>query len=103
MLSFHPRCDSCLTYETDGKLSGDEGYMATDSVTAPTITPSLEEIHSSVPIPRNWWRRFLAFSGPAILISVGYMDPGNWGSDLKAGSKYGYQLLWVLVAANLMA
>src|SRR5690349_15339104 len=64
---------------------------------------SLEDIHSSVPIPRGWWKRFLAFSGPAFLISVGYMDPGNWGSDLAAGSKFGYRLLWVLLMSNLMA
>jgi len=64
---------------------------------------SLEEIHASVPIPRTTWRRFLAFSGPAFLISVGYMDPGNWGSDLKAGSVFGYRLLWVLLLSNLMA
>ena len=77
--------------------------MVTHSATAPADTPSLEDIHSSVPIPRNWWRRFLAFSGPALLVSVGYMDPGNWGTDLEAGSKYGYRLLWVLLLSNLMA
>ncbi|MCX6593931.1 MAG: Nramp family divalent metal transporter [Acidobacteria bacterium] len=49
------------------------------------------------------WRRFLAFSGPAYLVSVGYMDPGNWAADLEAGSRFGYQLLWVLVACNLIA
>jgi manganese transport protein len=65
--------------------------------------PSLEEIHSSVPIPQSWWRRFLAFTGPALLVSVGYMDPGNWGTDLQAGSKYSHQLLWVLLLSNLMA
>jgi manganese transport protein len=64
---------------------------------------SLEEVHGTVPIPATWWRRLLAFSGPALLVSVGYMDPGNWGSDIVAGSKYGYRLLWVLVASNLMA
>src|SRR5205809_2899477 len=64
---------------------------------------SLEDIHASVPIPRTWWRRFFAFSGPAFLISVGYMDPGNWGTDLAAGSKFGYRLLWVLLASNFMA
>ncbi len=64
---------------------------------------SLEEIHGSVRIPKTWWRRFLAFSGPALLISVGYMDPGNWGTDLQAGSKYQYQLVWVLLLSNLMA
>jgi len=66
-------------------------------------TPSLEEIHSSVPIPQRWWRRFLAFSGPAFMVSVGYMDPGNWGTDLSAGSKYGHRLIWVLLMSNLMA
>src|SRR5216684_3448561 len=64
---------------------------------------SLEEIHSSVPIPPTWWRRFLAFSGPAFLVSVGYMDPGNWGTDIEAGSRFGYRLMWVLLLANLMA
>jgi manganese transport protein len=68
-----------------------------------TYQPSLEEIHSSVPIPRTWWRRFLAFSGPAFLVSVGYMDPGNWATDIEAGSSYGYRLLWVLLMSNLMA
>jgi manganese transport protein len=63
----------------------------------------LEEIHSSVPIPQAWWRRILAFSGPAILISVGYMDPGNWGTDIEGGSKYGYRLMWVLLMSNIMA
>src|SRR5439155_23395566 len=64
---------------------------------------SLEDIHSSVPIPRGWWRRILAFSGPAFLISVGYMDPGNWGTDIEGGSKYGYRLMWVLLMSNIMA
>jgi manganese transport protein len=68
-------------------------------------TPSLSEVHGSVDIPRQltFWRRFLAFSGPAYLISVGYMDPGNWATDIAAGSKFGYRLLWVLVMSNLMA
>jgi manganese transport protein len=64
---------------------------------------SLEEIHGSIAIPKTWWRRFLAFSGPAYLISVGYMDPGNWGTDIEAGSRFGYRLLWVLLMSNLMA
>src|SRR6516162_5061635 len=69
----------------------------------PVAGTSLEEIHSSVPITPTWWRRFLAFSGPAFLVSVGYMDPGNWGTDIEAGSKYGYRLMWVLLLSNLMA
>src|SRR5215475_8669015 len=74
------------------------------TVTADRHAPrSLEDIHATVPIPRSWWRRFLAFSGPAFMVSVGYMDPGNWGSDIEAGSKFGYRLLWVLLMSNLMA
>jgi manganese transport protein len=68
------------------------------------VRHSLEEIHGSVPIPAvSWWRRFLAFSGPAFMVSVGYMDPGNWGTDLLAGSSFGHRLLWVLLMSNLMA
>src|SRR3954447_19656976 len=77
--------------------------MATEAGALKHGLHSLEEIHSSVPIPRTWWRRFLAFSGPAFLVSVGYMDPGNWGTDIEAGYKFGYRLLWVLLMSNLMA
>jgi manganese transport protein len=66
---------------------------------------SLSEVHSSVPVPKgvSFWRRLLAFSGPAYLVSVGYMDPGNWATDIAAGSKFGYALLWVLIMSNIMA
>src|ERR1700709_148174 len=64
---------------------------------------SLDEVHGSVAIPRQWWRRFFAFSGPALMVSVGYMDPGNWGTDLAAGSQFRHRLLWVLAMSNLMA
>ncbi|QVL33120.1 Nramp family divalent metal transporter [Telmatocola sphagniphila] len=64
---------------------------------------SLEEVHSSVSIPNNRFRRFFAFSGPAYLISVGYMDPGNWGTDLSAGAAYKYDLLWIVALASFMA
>ncbi|MBL8061242.1 MAG: Nramp family divalent metal transporter [Chthonomonas sp.] len=66
---------------------------------------SLPEAFRSVPIPKSgsWLRRFLAFAGPGYLVSVGYMDPGNWGTDLAGGSKFGYALLWVILASNLMA
>ena len=61
-------------------------------------------MHSSVHIGyATFFRRMLAFGGPAYLVSVGYMDPGNWAGDLAAGSKFGYQLLWVIVLSNLMA
>src|SRR5579862_5661410 len=70
----------------------------------PAAAASLPEVHSSVPTSRaTFFRRMLAFAGPAYLVSVGYMDPGNWAGDLAAGSKFGYQLLWVIVLSNLMA
>lgn len=65
---------------------------------------SLHEVHDSVSTSHaSVWRRMLAFAGPAYLISVGYMDPGNWATDLEAGAKFGYKLLWVVVISNLMA
>src|SRR5207247_8316256 len=66
---------------------------------------SLEDVHSTVDIPTNghWYRRLLAFAGPAYMVSVGYMDPGNWATDLAGGSKFGYALIWVLLMSNLMA
>lgn len=66
---------------------------------------SLSEVHESVDttIPRKGWRRVLSFFGPAYLISVGYMDPGNWATDIAGGSKFGYQLIWVLLMSNMMA
>src|SRR6195952_3450979 len=66
---------------------------------------SLSEVHESVDIGsrKKGWRRMLAFFGPAYLISVGYMDPGNWATDLAGGSKFGYTLIWVLLMSNLMA
>src|SRR5947199_9386083 len=65
---------------------------------------SLAEVHSSVGTSQvSFWKRMFAFAGPAYLVSVGYMDPGNWATDLEGGAKFGYQLLWVLVMSNLMA
>jgi manganese transport protein len=66
---------------------------------------SLEDVHSSVAIPLrgHWLRRMLAFAGPAYMVSVGYMDPGNWATDLAGGAKFGYALIWVLLMSNLMA
>ena len=67
-------------------------------------TESLSEVHQSVNTSkRKGWKRILAFIGPAYLISVGYMDPGNWATDLAGGSKFGYQLIWVLLMSNLIA
>jgi manganese transport protein len=66
---------------------------------------SLSEVHRSVVIPRNVGilKRMLAFAGPAYLVSVGYMDPGNWATDLEGGARFGYQLIWVLLMSNLIA
>src|ERR1044071_9569262 len=65
---------------------------------------SLAEVHSSVGTSQvSFWRRLFAFGGPAYLVAVGYMDPGNWATDLEGGARFGYQLLWVLVMSNAMA
>src|SRR4249920_1442375 len=66
---------------------------------------SLSEVHESVDIgtKKIGWRKALAFFGPAYLVSVGYMDPGNWATDLAGGSQFGYKLIWVLLMSNLMA
>jgi len=66
---------------------------------------SLSEVHESVDTtkPGKGFRRFLAYFGPAYMVSVGYMDPGNWATDLQGGAKFGYQLIWVLLMSNLMA
>ncbi|MBK7384324.1 MAG: Nramp family divalent metal transporter [Flavobacteriales bacterium] len=65
---------------------------------------SLSEVHGTVAVPvAKGWRRLLAFIGPAYLVSVGYMDPGNWATDIAGGSAFGYKLLWVLLMSNLMA
>lgn len=71
----------------------------------PLSDQSLSEVHESVnTYPQgNRWKRFMAFFGPAYLVSVGYMDPGNWATDLAGGSQYGYSLIWVLLMSNLMA
>ena len=68
--------------------------------------PSLSEVHQSVDTTstrRPGWRKILSFFGPAYLVSVGYMDPGNWATDLAGGSQFGYKLIWVLLMSNLMA
>src|SRR6187551_2537974 len=67
--------------------------------------PSLSEVNASIAIPigGHWFRRLLAFAGPGYMVSVGYMDPGNWATDLAGGSKFGYTLLSVILLSNLMA
>ena len=66
---------------------------------------SLSEVHETVLVPTHGsgWRRWLAITGPALMVSVGYMDPGNWATDLAGGSRYNYALIWVLLMSNIMA
>ena len=70
------------------------------------LQPSLEGIHGTVAVPHHaagFWQQWRAFIGPAILVSVGYMDPGNWGTDLAGGAQFQYGLLWVVALASAMA
>jgi manganese transport protein len=71
----------------------------------PVGLPSLPEVHSSLPVPASgtFLRKLFAFAGPGFLVAVGYMDPGNWATDLAAGSRYNYALLSVVLLSNLMA
>ena len=66
---------------------------------------SLAEVNSTVLIRphSNFWARLFTFTGPAFMVSVGYMDPGNWATDLAGGARFGYRLIWVILLANLMA
>lgn len=76
-----------------------------DTPEAEQTVPSLPEVYRSIAVPVGGtsWRRFLAFLGPGYLVSVGYMDPGNWATDIAGGSKFGYALLSVILISNLMA
>jgi manganese transport protein len=68
------------------------------------VAPSLQEVYRSVPVAHaGFFRKLLAFAGPGYLVAVGYMDPGNWASDLAGGSKFGYALLSVILLSNVMA
>jgi manganese transport protein len=71
----------------------------------PSGTPSLPEVNRTIAVPQglSFWRKMLAFSGPGYLVAVGYMDPGNWATDLAGGSQFGYRLLCVILISNLMA
>ena len=70
----------------------------------PRVAPSLAEVYRTIPIVgKTWWRKLLAFAGPGYLVAVGYMDPGNWATDLAGGSAFGYTLLSVILISNMMA
>ena len=78
--------------------SGDAGWRR------PRFAPSLAEVYRTVPVNKvGWWRKALAFAGPGYLVAVGYMDPGNWATDLAGGARFGYTLLTVILLSNLMA
>jgi manganese transport protein len=88
-----------------GNKSGPSGPVSAVSDAAPAAL-SLEGAHSSIAVPHHdagFWEQWRAFVGPAILVSVGYMDPGNWGTDLQGGAQFKYGLLWVVGLASLMA
>ena len=78
---------------------------ASDGWRSPSASPSLREVNRTIPIPKtlSFWKKMLAFSGPGYLVAVGYMDPGNWATDLAGGSAFGYTLLSVILLSNLMA
>src|ERR1700679_4092912 len=92
-----------------GSISANAGTGAAVESSLPDAlgnTRSLGELHGSVALPPNqagFWRQYRAFVGPALLVSVGYMDPGNWATDLEAGARYRYGLLWVVAASSFMA
>ena len=85
--------------DTPRRSPGQEGWRL------PREAASLREVHGSIAVPRasGFWRKLLAFSGPGYLVAVGYMDPGNWATDLAGGSAFGYKLLSVILISNLMA
>src|SRR5688572_19573061 len=85
-----------------GTVPNEDGWRAD---AAAGIQPGLPEVNSTILVPfdGHWVRRLLAFLGPGYLVSVGYMDPGNWATDLAGGSKFGYTLLSVILLSNLMA
>ncbi|MGA2258430.1 MAG: Nramp family divalent metal transporter [Thermoguttaceae bacterium] len=94
--------------QTNNDESDHVGKSANGSLTvAPSCGQvSLEGVHGTVKLPGHeagFWSQWRAFSGPAILVSVGYMDPGNWGTDLQGGAQYKYAMLWVVGVASLMA
>src|SRR5882757_6337959 len=86
-------------------MSNAEAETQSDSASPSSSVPSLPESHRSIRVPGNvgFWRKLLAFSGPGYLVAVGYMDPGNWATDLAGGSQFGYTLLSVVLLSNLMA
>src|SRR5438309_2421479 len=94
-------------FETDPPVTGgaSAGFYETAETSARAVLPSLPESHRTIPFSAgaSWFRKILAFAGPGYLVAVGYMDPGNWATDIGGGSKFGYTLLSVVLLSNLMA
>jgi manganese transport protein len=91
--------------ETEPSLAAATAPEAASKTTRSSTLPSLPEAHRTIPIAADatWFRKALAFAGPGYLVAVGYMDPGNWATDIGGGSKFGYTLLSVIVMSNFMA
>ena len=92
--------------DAEGPSTGEPptGESASPGWRRARVTPSLAEVHRSIPVDgTSWFRKLLAFSGPGYLVAVGYMDPGNWATSLAGGSRFGYTLLSVILLSNLMA
>src|SRR5438874_7581872 len=95
-----------IDYSAPPRTARPVAPAATSRAGAPSaLLKSLEDVHRTVQIPTHglWWRRMFAFAGPAYMVSVGYMDPGNWATDIEGGARFGYRLIWVLLMSNLMA
>src|SRR5262249_29725492 len=87
-------------------VTGEGAAGSSSASNGPPAPRSLEGLHETVPLPpasAGFWRQLRAFAGPAFLVSVGYMEPGNWGTDLQAGAVYRYDLLWVVAVSSFMA
>src|SRR5271163_2471116 len=93
--------------ETDPPLSAGtaSGFISTPATRHGVSLPSLPEAHRTIPFASgaSWLRKIFAFAGPGYLVAVGYMDPGNWATDIAGGSRFGYTLLSVILLSNLMA
>src|SRR5215469_11748507 len=93
--------------ETEPSLSSEASrtYSAGSPIPSLRLSPSLPEAHRTIPVTTgaSWFRKVLAFAGPGYLVAVGYMDPGNWATDIGGGAKFGYALLSVIVISNIMA
>ena len=94
-----PQNHSVATETSSSQVSNTSGWRL------PAGSVSLPEVHQSIEVPHGagFWRKLLAFAGPGYLVAVGYMDPGNWATDLAGGARYGYTLLSVIMISNFMA